>query len=163
MNVVNIETSYLREAVDRLREAFGVKLIGVALYGSRARGEAREESDVDLLVVAQDLPSNWQERTRALHDPLRQISDAPPMYVYSKTPGEFESQFPSIYLDFALDGIVLYEREAYLTRKLAQIREIIQAAGLFRERLTPDCMSWDWKSPPRHGWEITWRGYRELA
>lgn len=155
--------AFLHEAVERLCAALGDNLIGVALYGSYARGEAREDSDVDLLVIARDLPEHWQERTLALHDPLRRIPDAPAIYVYGKTPGEFESQFPSLYLDFGLDAQVLYERESYLTRKLQRIREIIEAAGLFRERLSPNCMSWDWKNPPRHGWEITWKGYRELA
>jgi len=56
------------------------------------------------------------------------------------TPEEFEAQFPSLYLDFGLDGIVLYEREGYMQRKLARICEIIQEAGLFRERLSPDCI-----------------------
>ncbi|MBI4789435.1 MAG: nucleotidyltransferase domain-containing protein [Chloroflexi bacterium] len=155
--------AFLNQVVARLARTLGDNLIGIVLYGSYARGEARADSDVDLLVIARDLPTHWQERTRALHDPLREIADAPPMYVYGKTPEEFESQFPSIYLDFGLDGVVLYEREGYLTLKLGRIREIIQAAGLFRERLSPECMSWDWKNPPRHGWEITWKGYRELA
>ena len=158
-----IETDYLNEAVSHLRAAFGDNLMGVALYGSRARGEAREASDVDLLVIARDLPAHWQARTRGLHDPLRQISDAPPMYVYGKTPEECESQFPSLYLDFGLDGIVLYEREGYLSRKLGRIREIIRETGLVRRRLSENNMFWDWDKSPARGWEITWEGYRELA
>jgi len=165
-SALEIKTSlpdFIDASVARLHDSFGDNLVGVALYGSYARGEARKDSDVDLLVIARNLPTHWQERTLALHDPLRRISDAPPMYVYGKTPEEFESQFPSLYLDFGLDGIVLYEHDEYLTLKLERIREIIETAGLFRARLSPDCMSWDWKNPPRHGWEITWEGYRELA
>jgi predicted nucleotidyltransferase len=36
----------------RLREALGDDLRALWLYGSRARGEAHAESDVDLLVIA---------------------------------------------------------------------------------------------------------------
>lgn len=41
----------LREAVEGLRELYGPRLKGVLLYGSYARGEAEEDSDVDLLIV----------------------------------------------------------------------------------------------------------------
>lgn len=36
----------------RLRDALGDDLRALWLYGSRARGEAHPESDVDLLVIA---------------------------------------------------------------------------------------------------------------
>jgi len=39
------------EYVARLRDHYGEKLVTVVLYGSRARGDADVESDVDLLVV----------------------------------------------------------------------------------------------------------------
>jgi predicted nucleotidyltransferase len=41
----------LREIRARLEEAHGDRLAGVVLYGSEARGDAREDSDVDLLVL----------------------------------------------------------------------------------------------------------------
>jgi uncharacterized protein len=153
--------AYLADAVDRLRAAFGKKLVGVALYGSRARGEARPDSDVDLLAIVRDLPTHWQKRTFALHDPLRTISVDFPIYVYGKTPEEFEKGFPSIYLDMGLDGIVLYDPEGYLTRKLARIRQIISDAGLMRERIADGEFFWDWKRPIGYPWELDWEGLRE--
>jgi len=43
-----------REACDRLRQLYGSRLQHVVLYGSCARGEAGEGSDIDLLVVLDD-------------------------------------------------------------------------------------------------------------
>ena len=43
-----------REARDRLRRLYGSRLQHVVLYGSCARGEAGEGSDIDLLVVLDD-------------------------------------------------------------------------------------------------------------
>jgi predicted nucleotidyltransferase len=39
-----------REYARRLRERLGENLVAVTLYGSRARGDAREGSDFDLVV-----------------------------------------------------------------------------------------------------------------
>ncbi len=41
----------LREIRDALRAAHGERLRGVVLYGSEARGEASETSDIDILVL----------------------------------------------------------------------------------------------------------------
>ncbi|MBI2892956.1 MAG: nucleotidyltransferase domain-containing protein [Deltaproteobacteria bacterium] len=38
-----------------LRDRFGARLKELALFGSYARGESREDSDIDVLVVVDDL------------------------------------------------------------------------------------------------------------
>jgi uncharacterized protein len=48
----------LRVARERIAEEFAVNRI--VLFGSVARGEADEESDVDLLIVLKDPPSHQQ-------------------------------------------------------------------------------------------------------
>ncbi|ASJ11947.1 nucleotidyltransferase domain-containing protein [Thermococcus thioreducens] len=47
----------LREVKSRLQEILGDDLVEVILFGSYARGEAREDSDVDVLVVVKRWPS----------------------------------------------------------------------------------------------------------
>ena len=46
---------YMHEAVRRLRDAFGARLLYVGLQGSYLRGEAKEGSDIDLMVVIESL------------------------------------------------------------------------------------------------------------
>lgn len=41
----------LAEIRDELRALYGERLEGVVLYGSTARGEAGEDSDIDILVL----------------------------------------------------------------------------------------------------------------
>ena len=45
----------LAEYAARLRVVFGDRLVEVRLFGSFARGEANEDSDVDVLVLVQGL------------------------------------------------------------------------------------------------------------
>jgi uncharacterized protein len=41
--------------VAQVRARFGARVVALALFGSRARGEASEDSDVDVLVVVDGL------------------------------------------------------------------------------------------------------------
>jgi predicted nucleotidyltransferase len=44
-----------------LDELYGERIERVVLFGSRARGEAREDSDYDVAVFLKDLTDRWQE------------------------------------------------------------------------------------------------------
>ena len=56
------EVDLLQQGVIALAEARGDRLVAVVLFGSRARGDATEESDWDLLVIAEGLPLRVFER-----------------------------------------------------------------------------------------------------
>lgn len=49
------EQAALSECVSRLRQALGKQLIGVWLFGSKARGDFGPDSDIDLLIVIPEL------------------------------------------------------------------------------------------------------------
>jgi predicted nucleotidyltransferase len=63
---VHIRADILR-ALERykahLQRRFGSRLVRVALFGSRARGEAREDSDIDVLVLIEG--ADFQEEREA--------------------------------------------------------------------------------------------------
>lgn len=55
----------------RLVEAHGPRLRGVVLYGSEARGEARPDSDIDILVLLEgpiDFGRDLRKNIEALYD-----------------------------------------------------------------------------------------------
>jgi uncharacterized protein len=51
----------LSELKRGLREIYGDRLRAVVLFGSQARGEANEDSDVDVAVVLRDYASPFEE------------------------------------------------------------------------------------------------------
>jgi uncharacterized protein len=51
------ERAALRDFVDWLRSCFGARIHVLLLFGSRARGEGNEDSDLDVLAVIDDLTS----------------------------------------------------------------------------------------------------------
>ncbi|WP_258082996.1 nucleotidyltransferase domain-containing protein [Thermococcus thermotolerans] len=59
----------LREVKFRLQEILGDDLVEVILFGSYARGEAREDSDVDVLVVVKRRPTIEE------HDRLNEVTE----------------------------------------------------------------------------------------
>jgi predicted nucleotidyltransferase len=63
-----ISEEMINKAVDRLLEV--AKPLKIFLFGSYARGDAREHSDLDFLVIERDVRSRRQEMVR-LHDALR--------------------------------------------------------------------------------------------
>lgn len=120
--------------VRALQEGLGRRLVAIVLFGSRARGDAREDSDWDILIIARDLPERQIERYRMVKAIL------PPNWrsrvsILTKTIDEFESVLPSLYLEIALDGLILFDPEGYAKTQLQKLRRLIQAKGLSRERL----------------------------
>ena len=104
-----------------IQHLVGAPLLGVLLFGSTARGETRDSSDVDLMIVVDaQLPL-----TRSLYAGWDQSLDKTgssrlsPHFVH--LPGSAE-EAGSLWLEAAVDGIVLFDREGAIARLLRAIR-----------------------------------------
>ena len=60
------EETTLAAFAEAVRARFGPRLSGIELFGSRARGEGRDDSDLDVLVVIQGLSRG--ERNQVIDD-----------------------------------------------------------------------------------------------
>ena len=103
------------EYAEGLRADLGDALVSVALFGAVARGEATPYSDIDLFIVAKDLPRGRIARLDCVRIADRRIEarldDLRARGIYSdvcsilKTPEE-ASQVRPLYLDFVEDAII---------------------------------------------------------
>ncbi len=141
--------------VSGLRQRIGEDLVSVVLFGSRARGEARESSDWDFLVIARDLPEGTLERVFRLKKMLSTLYRGE-VSLLAKTPEEFMAGLPDLYLDIALDGVILYDTGDYVAERLKFLRALIRRKGLRREREGRDLI-WRWEQPPGPDWSLEWR------
>lgn len=104
------EDKNLEEIVRRIVKTFNPERI--VLFGSKVRGEADENSDVDLLVVLSFQGSKF-DMTMKLREATADISVAKD--IVPVTPEEFRKykDYPGTIVRPAhLEGKVLYEREA---------------------------------------------------
>lgn len=147
--------SEVQPVVDALRQALGDRLVALALFGSRARGDAFSDSDWDLLLIAEHLPTSPLARHECLTAclPAEWRGRAA---IIAKTPSEFTAQLPSLYLDIAIDGIILYDRDGSLTRSLAALRSVLDRQGLYRVQRDRDLV-WEWRTFPGYGWRLDWQ------
>lgn len=145
----------LRVVVEALRQGLGDNLVAIVLFGSRARGEATEASDWDLFVLAHNLPLSPLQRHRQITT-LLPVQWRGRAAILARTPTEFESHLSSLMLDLALDGIVLYDLEDYVTQRLAALKRLITNRGLYREQVGRDFI-WQWKQFPGSNWSLEWK------
>ncbi len=63
--MIDIE-KYTQQLIDLLKQQFGSKLLYVGLQGSYLRGEATQSSDIDIMVVLEELGIGDMDRYRAV-------------------------------------------------------------------------------------------------
>lgn len=93
-------------------QADGERVRKIILFGSRARGDARADSDFDLLVVLRDLrPEEKHGETLALYRALECVSVAVEPWVMSED--EFEETkgvIGGLAYPASKEGVLLYEK-----------------------------------------------------
>ena len=136
--------SLLRKLLRALLRRFGDDLISVVLFGSVARGEAKRDSDVDLLIVVRGLPRSrlkrqdiFMEVEEELEPELENLRKRGYEIDFSpilKTDEEAERISP-LYLDMVEDAVILFDRGGFFRRIMDRLRERLRELGAERVRL----------------------------
>jgi len=115
----------------RAAAVVGDALLGVVAFGSWARREMGEGSDVDLLVIVE----GGQEIDRGLY---RSWDEAPlywdghllePHFVHLPDSG---SRLSGLWAEVAVDGVVLFDRDMMVSKRLVEFRREIASGRIYR-------------------------------
>ncbi len=148
----------LELAVAKLFEVFGPKLESIVLFGSLSKGTAKPESDIDLLVVARDLPKNYSDRTRIIQDVVSfKLMDDIIIYLWKNydiyadldillIDKEEANVTHPFYLDMAKEAIIIYDRNNIMLNKIEEVKIKLEKIGAKRFE-EPDG-SWYWIISP---------------
>lgn len=157
----------LQDAFGRLLEelraaceaAYAGRLVSLAVFGSVGRGTPRQDSDVDLLLVADPLPhgrmrrvEEFEEVERRMEGPLataRRTGIETHLSPVFKTPGEVQARSPLL-LDLVHDARILVDRKDFLQGELQRLRERLDELGA-RRIWRGNAWYWDLKPDYRPG------------
>lgn len=90
-----------------LDQMYGDRIDRIVLFGSRARGDARPESDYDVAVFLKSLPDRWQELDRLADLRIRFLEDAGTFFDTMPYPASAYQDRTPLMRDIRRDGLLL--------------------------------------------------------
>ena len=152
---------YLKLICDCYRQASKrLSLESLAVYGSVARGSATTESDVDMLLISDDLKGSLGARMESLYDVektlghelawLRRHNIHTGISFYPLKRDEAQ-RLPNMFLDLTEEAAILYDKDRFLERTLLGLKTKLLEIGARRVFIGRDHWYWDLKPDYRFG------------
>jgi len=134
----------VKRLCESLQEVLGDRLVSLAVFGSVARGEAREDSDVDLLIVVQGLPKSrlrrqelFEEAEKAVEPLVEELWSRGYHVDFSPIILDVEEarRHRPIYLDLVVDAVLVFDRDGFLKGVLDEVAAKLKALGAERRKV----------------------------
>lgn len=142
------------QCAEQVRDVLGERVVSIVLFGSVARGDASATSDIDLLIVARDLPTGQFARKRLLaaadaaFEPALQAAERQGIDTrlarIVRTPEEASRAIP-LYLDMTEDAVLLHDTDGFFAGVLDGVRAALRRLGSKRIR---EGRHWYWDLKP---------------
>lgn len=126
------------ELVKACQKVYGYRLVTVAVFGSVGRGTPGPESDVDVLIVARNLPHGRLKRMAEFGEVEKEVAplvaamrgegittDVSPVF---KTPEEVKAG-SLLFLDMIEDALMLYDESHYFRDRLEELAARLKGLG----------------------------------
>ncbi len=152
---------YLRLVCDCFRRTSEVVNVeAFAVYGSVARGGATVNSDVDVLLISEDLSGSLGSRMGKLHAIeeacqgelgwLRRHGIFTGLSLYPLKKGEAQ-RLPSLFLDLTEEAVILHDKDRFLERTLLELKTKLLKMGARRVFINKERWYWDLKPDYKFG------------
>lgn len=150
-----ITSELLSALLEGLKKSIGENLVSVVLYGSYARGHMRPESDIDLLIVAEELSNSSLDRQAYFTQILNEVMESfkgtagqtgwtPYISAILKTPQE-ANRISRIYFDMIEEAKILYDKNDFFKGVLEKVKEKLKKLGARRIQVGK---MWYWDLKP---------------
>lgn len=139
----------LKERIEELQQQIAKEiksfykdgLVSLVVFGSAARGTYRFDSDLDILIIAKNLPrgrmkriTRFMEVEEKIEPSLRSLQkDGINTFISPvlKTPQEAEMGSP-LFLDMVEDALILYDKDGFFSKILERLRQRLKELGARR-------------------------------
>jgi HEPN domain-containing protein/predicted nucleotidyltransferase len=122
----------LQKIADGLKN-LSIKVRSAAIYGSWARGMQVEDSDIDILVISDNVNPRKQKRGKEIAIIKECLSIDFPLDIILLTTSECLSNFRNhnpLFLDIAWEGIILLDKDDFLKSLIKETRAYISERKL---------------------------------
>lgn len=153
----------LERFLELLEKTLGDSLVSLVLYGSVARGDAKADSDIDLLLILRDPPDNYHRRLdqvlgvqydlerEEVYQRVRETLEIGPFLSHIILSKEEADENRYIYLDMVEDAKILYDWDNFFAQRLKVIRERLKELHSKRVWLEDGTWYWDLKPDLKPG------------
>ena len=129
----SVDLAGMAQAVARAREVVGGSLAGVVAFGSWARGELTDASDIDLLIVVDPGTPVRRALYRCWDESPVAWNGHPIEPHFARLPDPWEP-FSGFWAEVATEGVLLLECDPRLSAHLLRVRDAV-AKGRLRRRV----------------------------
>jgi predicted nucleotidyltransferase len=131
----------IEEYLDKLHRNFGEKIVGVLLFGSVARGDAKPlkkyESDIDLIVLIRGIPENISERLTLKAKLVMELRLGSCVQGFWMPPEELPRLVGArtgYIMDALTEGILLYDPERIIEESKKTLERELKERGVEKKK-----------------------------
>jgi len=145
---------FIDEILAGLDMTFGDDVLSVALFGSIARGTAKKDSDIDLLIIHNEVSCDPLKKfvdmqleieNGIAYNELRAKDFYPCLSPIFMTPDEVSIK-PLILLDIMDHGLILKDENGILLDKIQKLKKRLEELG--SQKIVFEDSSWAWDLKP---------------
>lgn len=134
----NLYNEVKEKLVSQTKEFYGDRLVSLVIFGSVARKTQRHDSDIDILIIANNLPDGRlkramefeeiEEKMESLFKELKRKGIHTCLSPVFKTPQEAEEGSP-LFLDMVDDAEIVFDKDGFFLKLLERLRNRLSNLG----------------------------------